>query len=92
VYKRQHENSLAAWCLSEYNYADRCEVGIATVEEYQQRGLGTVVGCAFVEEAIRRGYRQIGWHCWLRNQPSAALAGKIGYSLRSEEEIAIGLF
>lgn len=87
-----HENSLAAWCLSEYNCADRCEVGIATVEEYQRRGLGTVVGCSFVAEAIRRGYRQIGWHCWLRNRPSAALAEKIGYSLRSAEEIAIGLF
>lgn len=83
---------LVAWCLSEYNCGERCEVGIATVEEYQRRGFGTVAGAAFVEEALRRGYRSIGWHCWTRNLPSAALARRIGYTLRTEETLAFCVF
>lgn len=86
------EHDLVAWCLSEYNCGDRCEVGIATVDQYQRRGFGTVVGAAFVEEALRRGYRSIGWHCWSRNLPSAALARRIGYTQSAEEKLAFCVF
>ncbi|RPI81148.1 MAG: GNAT family N-acetyltransferase [Chloroflexi bacterium] len=74
-----YDNMLVAWCLSEYNSGSRCEVGIATADAYQKRGLGTVVGSAFVEQAIARGYNQIGWHCWKRNIPSWRTALRIGY-------------
>lgn len=87
-----HGLDLVAWCLSEYNCGERCEVGIATVEAYQRRGFGTVAGAAFVEEALRRGYRSIGWHCWTRNLPSAALARRIGYTQRAEETLAFCVF
>lgn len=85
-----NDETLAAWCLSEYNHGPRCEVGIATVDEYQRRGFGTLAGCAFLEEAIQRGYRQIGWHCWKDNQASAALARKLGFSLFNEYEVTLG--
>jgi len=87
-----HGLDLVAWCLSEYNCGERCEVGIATVEQYQRRGFGSVVGAAFVEEALRRGYRSIGWHCWTRNLPSAALARRIGYTQSAEERLAFCVF
>lgn len=85
-----NDETLAAWCLSEYNHGARCEVGIATVDEFQRRGFGTLVGCAFLEEAIQRGYREIGWHCWKNNQASAALARKLGFSLFNEYEVTLG--
>lgn len=85
-----NDETLAAWCLSEYNSGSRCEVGVATVDEYQRHGFGTLVGCAFLEEAFQRGYREIGWHCWKNNQASAALARKLGFSLFNEYEVTLG--
>jgi RimJ/RimL family protein N-acetyltransferase len=87
-----NDETLAAWCLSEYNTGARCEVGIATVDEYQRQGLGTLVGSAFIEEALRRGVREIGWHCWARNLPSAALARRLGYTLERDYEITVCCF
>ena len=84
--------TLATWCLSEYNLGDRCEVGIATLPEFQRRGLGTATGAAFVEAAQTRGMRRIGWHCWANNRPSAATAEKIGYRLVSEYPSYFALF
>lgn len=87
-----NDETLVAWCLSEYNTGARCEVGIAAVDEYQRRGLGTLVGSAFIEEALNRGIREIGWHCWTRNLPSAALARRVGYSLEQDCEITVCCF
>jgi RimJ/RimL family protein N-acetyltransferase len=83
---------LAAWCLSEYNWRERCEVGIATREEFQQRGLATAIGSALVEHALAQGLTQIGWHCWKGNLPSAATARKIGYELEKEYPVLLAFY
>jgi RimJ/RimL family protein N-acetyltransferase len=70
---------LASWCLSEYNTGERCEVGVATVDEHQQRGLATTATLALVDHALSNGYRRIGWHCWTGNVPSVALARRAGF-------------
>jgi GNAT superfamily N-acetyltransferase len=72
-------DALASWCLSEYNVGDRCEVGVATVDEHQQRGLATAATLALVEQALSTGCHRIGWHCWSRNTPSVALALRAGF-------------
>ena len=74
-----HEDELAGWCLSEYNNADSCEVGIETVSSYRRRGLATVMASALVEEASSRGITYIGWHCWASNVASGATAVKAGF-------------
>jgi len=72
-------DELAGWCLSEYNYADRCEIGIETGEAYRRQGFGTVMTHAMVERARAHGVRQVGWHCRTDNRPSAATALKAGF-------------
>jgi L-amino acid N-acyltransferase YncA len=72
-------SELAAWCLSEYNSAKRCEVGIETQEEYRRRGLATITTSALVEAAQMKGITQIGWHCYAGNQASIATALKVGF-------------
>ena len=57
-------DELAGWCLSEYNVADRCEVGIGTVEAYRRRGFATAMASALIEHALSQGVFQIGWHCY----------------------------
>lgn len=74
-----HGDEIAGWCLSEYNSAGRCEVGIETLEPYQRRGLGTLMTSALVELVRSRGISQIGWHCDASNAASAATALKVGF-------------
>ncbi len=76
-----HDDDLAGWCLSEYNTGRRCEIGIATLDPYQRRGLATAMTSAFVETARARGVTEIGWHCYARNVPSGATARAAGLKL-----------
>jgi RimJ/RimL family protein N-acetyltransferase len=88
----RNRESLIAWCLSEYNLDDRCEVGIATVDEYQRQGFGRMVGQEFLRRAVNFGYAQVGWHCWTANQHSAMLARSLGYEQVADYSVTVGLF
>jgi RimJ/RimL family protein N-acetyltransferase len=41
-----HDHEIGGWCLSEYNHADGCEIGIATSPPYQRRGFATLMTSA----------------------------------------------
>jgi GNAT superfamily N-acetyltransferase len=86
------QDEIVSWCLSEYNTGPRCEVGIATVEEYQRRGLGTVTALALVEHALNSGISEVGWHCWTRNTASGALARKAGFVHRLDYTVDLCIF
>lgn len=85
----QHEDELVSWAFSEYNSHGCCEVGIATVEKYRRKGLGTVAALALVEYALDSGYHTIGWHCWANNIPSAALALRAGFEHRLDYQVEL---
>ena len=74
-----HGNEIAGWCLSEYNTPERCEVGIATLEPYRRRGLGTLMARALLEEARARGLVEVGWDCFAGNRASGATPRKAGF-------------
>lgn len=75
----QHGEDLVAWCLSEYNHGDRCELGIETLAPHQRRGLALAVAQATIAHAQRVGMSEVGWHCWQQNLASSALARKLGF-------------
>jgi RimJ/RimL family protein N-acetyltransferase len=75
------QQTLAGWCLSEYNCGARCEVGIEVLEAYQRRGLGARLTQALCGEAARRGLDRVGWHCLAANEPSRATARRAGLQL-----------
>lgn len=79
-----HENEIAGWCMSEYNVGNRCEIGIATTEKHQRKGIAALATQSFLAEAQRRGYTRVGWDCWTRNEASAATARKAGFTLVEE--------
>lgn len=85
------ENQVAGFCMSEYNTGSRCEIGIATFEPYQRRGLATRMTWAFMAYAQARGITQVGWHCWSSNTPSAATALKAGLRLLHTDPVAVVL-
>lgn len=84
-----YENQVAGWCLSEYNTGDCCEIGIATLEPHQRKGLATILTKAFLVEATQRGYHHVGWDCWERNAASVATARKAGFTLKQHEQAMI---
>jgi GNAT superfamily N-acetyltransferase len=79
-----HENEIAGWCMSEYNVGNRCEIGIATLEKHQRKGIATLTTWSFLAEAHRRGYTRVGWDCWTRNVASVASAHRAGFTLMEE--------
>lgn len=83
------DDLLTGWCLSEYNCGDRCEVGIEVVEEYQRRGLGTLLAQALCAQAARRGITHVGWHCLADNAASGATARRAGLRLALEYPSAL---
>lgn len=83
-YSLQHEHALVAWCLSEYNHGDRCELGIETLPPFRRRGLALVTAGATLAHAQARNITNIGWHCWKHNVASSALAQRLGFELVEE--------
>jgi hypothetical protein len=86
------ENEIVGWCMSEYNVGKRCELGIETAEQVQQRGLAIATASATIREAARRGYTEIGWLCEFENKPSQALARKLGFSLFRADDTFFAFF
>ena len=81
----EKQETLAGWCLSEYNCGDRCEVGIEVAEPYQRQGLGTLLARALCYDAFaRRGIRRVGWHCLAANAASGATARRAGLRLMKQ--------
>ena len=74
-----HSGALAGWCLSEYNLAERCEVGIEILEGHRQKGLGSAMTEALVAGAFEQGISRVGWHCWRDNEASVATARRAGF-------------
>lgn len=87
-----YENQIAGWCLSEYNTNDRCEVGIATLEPHQRKGIATTLTKIFLNEAAQRGIHHVGWKCWEQNQASVATAYKAGFSLVHREQAVVVIY
>jgi RimJ/RimL family protein N-acetyltransferase len=84
-----HENKLAGWCLSEYNYKNQCEVGIATKPQFQRQGLAKVMTKNFLNQAYHHGINRILWHCYKSNIGSRKTALSAGFSLYKEEQVLI---
>ncbi|HLZ58184.1 MAG TPA: GNAT family N-acetyltransferase [Ktedonosporobacter sp.] len=75
----QDGRQLVGWCLAEYHYQGRYELGIETIEAYQRQGIATHVASAVIKRAFALGATEIGWHCWASNIPSIATALKLGF-------------
>lgn len=84
-----YQGEIAGVCLSEYNYLDRCEVGIFTMEEFRRRGLATVLISTLIEYAGGKGINRIGWHCFSSNTPSVATALKVGFVKQADYPVCI---
>jgi RimJ/RimL family protein N-acetyltransferase len=75
VYK---DKEIVSWSLS-FMYGSSHEFTVQTVEEYQQRGFGTLTTAALIDYCLFHNAASIGWHCGQENVPSIKLAEKVGF-------------
>jgi RimJ/RimL family protein N-acetyltransferase len=76
-------DTIASWCLTVFAAGEEREVGLATMPEYRQRGLATLVAVACIEHAMIHGLIP-HCHCWADNLPSRAVAEKAGFRLERQ--------
>ena len=67
---------------------DKCGIGIETIEEYEGRGIATIVASEFARHALTSG-RRPHWDCWVSNTPSIRVAEKVGFADVYNYRIAI---
>jgi GNAT superfamily N-acetyltransferase len=75
---------IVGWCLAEYHYQSRYELGIGTIDAYQRQGIATHVASAVIKRAFAEGATEIGWDCWASNSASVATALKLGFQKERE--------
>ncbi|MBO0778444.1 MAG: GNAT family N-acetyltransferase [Ktedonobacteraceae bacterium] len=88
----QDGHQLVAWCLAEYHYQGRYELGIETTEAYQRKGIATHLASTVIRHAFTQGATEIGWHCWAANTPSVATALKVGFEKVLDYPVCYGQY
>ena len=84
-----HNQEIIAWCMSEYNCGNRCELGIATAESWQRKGLARLTATAVIAHATQQGIDDIGWSCWADNIPSVRTAEALGFTRHFEDSVRL---
>ncbi|MBX2997897.1 MAG: GNAT family N-acetyltransferase [Caldilineaceae bacterium] len=84
-------DSAVCWCTAEYVSRSTCGIGIATVPDFQRRGIATAVAVRFVEESLRRGLIP-HWECYDQNLPSVRVAEKAGFTFLEANDFWAGSF
>jgi RimJ/RimL family protein N-acetyltransferase len=54
------------------------EIDIMVDREYRKQGIGYAIAYTFIKECYKRGEKP-GWDCVSHNEPSKALATKLGF-------------
>ena len=76
-----HQDAIVSMCYTAFAWHDHHDIDILTAERYRQKGLGTVVACAFIDHCLKHDLVP-NWDCWTHNRPSVVLAKKLGFEPR----------
>lgn len=74
----QKGDQIVSTCMSVFASRDWVEIDVHTIEEYRRRGFAKLTASALIEACLQQG-RQPNWECFWDNEPSNALAGKLGF-------------
>ncbi len=85
------EEEVQGWCTGEYFSEGKCGIGIEIFQDYQKRGLGTLIASAFVEYSLSVGIDP-HWDSSANNKPSVSVAKKTGFKLIQDYDVLFGTF
>jgi len=70
--------TITSSCESVFTGAGEVEISISTIPDYRCQGLARLAGTAFLQACLARGLNPV-WGCWPENEPSVALARRLGF-------------
>jgi RimJ/RimL family protein N-acetyltransferase len=73
------DDKIASVCTSVFASREWVEIDVHTAENYQRRGFAVLTASALIEKCLSSG-KQPNWECFWDNEPSSALAGKLGFT------------
>jgi RimJ/RimL family protein N-acetyltransferase len=76
-------DQVASACTSVFASQTHVEIDVHTDEKFQHRGFAQLTASALIEACLQRG-KTPNWECFWDNEASSALAGKLGFSPRSD--------
>lgn len=76
--KAMHNDKVIGICTTVAHINGHNEIDIAVNSEYRKQGIGYAMAHAFITECYKRGEKP-GWDCVSHNEPSKALAIKLGF-------------
>jgi hypothetical protein len=85
------DTTIAGWCTAEYVSPGRCGIGIETYAAFRRRGIATATASAFLARCAAAGLTP-HWDAWASNQPSIAVAERIGLGLVETYAVQVGAF
>lgn len=80
------DKELISVCTSPYVGGGYAEIDIITIEEYQRKGLASVVGVHFIQDCLSRNLIP-NWSCHTDNAASNELARKLGFEKIGEHSM-----
>ena len=85
------DGAVVCWCTAEYVSSTACGIGIETVPEHRNKGIGTAAAARFLSQALERGIRP-HWECGEANKASVRVAEKLGFQLLECSTRMVGRF
>lgn len=70
------DDVITSWCSTDYVINGECELYVETFEGFKQKGLGTCVAIACIQECIAKGL-VVHWHCFNHAIGSVKIAEKL---------------
>jgi RimJ/RimL family protein N-acetyltransferase len=80
------DRAVASLCISVFVSEKAYEFGTATHKGHRNRGLSTGVAARCINTCLARDLTPV-WQCWSDNQPSIAVARKVGFELEREYSV-----
>lgn len=74
------DEAIAACSAVDCVLGTRIEIGVKTAREYRRKGYGITAVSALINESLKNGISEIGWHCVEANVGSNAIARRCGFT------------
>ena len=78
------DGAVVSHSLADCVVGNRAELGVGTKDGFRRLGLGRAAAVAAVNECLRRGIVDIGWHCHASNAGSIRIAEAAGFRRREQ--------
>jgi hypothetical protein len=82
------DGKIISWCTAEYVSKNYCGIGIETIEDYERKGVATIISNEFLKGCLASNITPY-WDSWKRNIPSVRVAEKNNFRIVCDYKVAL---